>query len=602
MTERTACVRTAFARLSIAVAALLAASVIGPPVARAGDLHVHAGQLPDGTATTVGPWSGLSMNAPGGIGTFGAALGHVGQGTSTTATLVPPADLSIATATILRTFEAPVSADHSQPQIQSTWELRGYPYTGISGQGGYLGDSGAGTVTVSAPSSLSIRLACVNFDGVAGSCPGATYGVQRLDLVLHDDDAPAVSGGLSGPLVDAAGWQTGASAALRVVASDVGSGVYRAFIREGSRTWYAAADPASIRCRDAVPANATAYDFVPSALTLVPCSTAATQYDPTFDLTALGDGAHTVALGIEDAGGNERTVLTGQSLRINAPGGSLPDPGTACAGGAYDESGVCQAIGGGGGGGDTGGAGSVTPVPSPPAPASSTLLPVAPTAAPVALAAADAGNGERATASAQLTLRAGGSPRTRMTVGYGRAVTLTGTLTTRSGRPIAGATIGVAVIRAGTTTRAAGLVTDAAGTFTTVLPAGPSRTVRFGYRAFPEDVEDADSASIELSVRARARLSTTPRRLRNGSAVTLRGRVSGAPRRSRKLLELQVRQGTRWLTFATTRLRSGRFTYRYRFTRTQATTRYVFRVVVPADGGWPYATGASNHVAVTVRP
>jgi hypothetical protein len=65
---------------------------------------------------------------------------------------------------------------------------------------------------------------------------------------------------------------------------------------------------------------------------------------------------------------------------------------------------------------------------------------------------------------------------------------------------------------------------------------------------------------------------------------------------------MQVWQDRRWLTFATTRLHAGRFGYRYRFTRTTRTTRYVFRTVVRTDAGWPYETGSSNHVSVEVRP
>jgi hypothetical protein len=181
-------------------------------------------------------------------------------------------------------------------------------------------------------------------------------------------------------------------------------------------------------------------------------------------------------------------------------------------------------------------------------------------------------------------------------------VTVTGSLLTRGGQPISGATIDVAVARAGTTKRSPALVTDRAGAFSIVLPAGASRTVRFGYRAFAGDADDADAVALDLSVRTRARIAATPRRLRNGSAVAFRGTVAGAPARSRKVLELQVRQGARWMTFATLRLRSGRFAYRYRFTRTRQTTRYVFRAMVPGDSGWPYASGASNHVAVSVRP
>jgi hypothetical protein len=602
MTERTARARRASACLVLAVVAVVSAA--GPADAAVGDLHVHAGRLPDGTATTVGPWTGLTTNAPGGTGTFGIGYDAVGQGYTATARLVSTPSLPIVSATIDRSYATPVSAHHSQPQITSSWENRGWPYGGHSSSGGFVGEAGNGVVTATTPGELAMTLSCVAFDGVPGQCESSFYRIARLDLALHDSDPPTVTGSMTGTLVTDSGWQTGSTGSVRVTAADTGAGVYRAFIREGSMTWYALADADGVRCRDAIPGNATAYDFVPSATSLVPCPTTATQFDPSFDLTTLGDGTHTVSFGIEDAGGNERTVLANRSLRINAPGGSLPDPGMPCTGGVHDAAGVCQPTAGAGGGGGTGGAGGVTPVePIRGGSATPTTTPPAPVGV-VAPPFVDgpAGNGERATAAAQLAIRVGGTPRTKLTVAYGRSVTVTGSLLTRSGQPIAGATIDVTIARAGTSARGPELVTDRAGAFSLMLPAGASRTVRFGYRAFAGDAQDADSASLELSVRTRARLTATPRRLRNGSAVTFRGRVSGAPARSRKLLELQVRQGARWLTFATLRLTSGRFTYRYRFTRTRQTTRYVFRAIVPGDAGWPYASGASNHVAVSVHP
>ena len=161
-----------------------------------------------------------------------------------------------------------------------------------------------------------------------GSCTGGVnYFIQRLDLTLNDAEGPTIDGTMSGELLDAT-WKTSATGEVRFTAADVGSGVYRAWMREGSVTHYASVDPSSLRCRDAYTANADAYDFVPSALSLVPCRIARTDYAPAFNLPAIGDGVHTgVSFGIEDAGGNERTVLTNRTVRINAPGGVLPDPG-----------------------------------------------------------------------------------------------------------------------------------------------------------------------------------------------------------------------------------------------------------------------------------
>lgn len=604
MTEATARRRR---RLTCAGAALAAALALTPASAAAavGDLTVHSGALPDGSPATVGPWVGLTSNAPGGTGAYGVTMGNVGEGWSQTATLSPPAHLTFRSATVAWRANLPVSGNHSQPQAQTTWVNRGWPYA-PGPYGGYGGDVADGTSTATNPGALSIRLACVRFDEVTGTCgSGGGFWIERAELVLHDDDAPAVTGTITGPLLDGA-WQTAPTASVTVTASDLGSGVYRAFLRTAGQTFHALVDPAATRCRDARPTNASPYDFVPSALTLVPCATASTTYTPTFDLTALGDGVHLVSVGIEDAGGNERTVLTNRTVRINTPGGALGDPGAPCAGGTYDVAGTCQAVagGGGGGGGGAGGAGGVVPAPVREASGGGGAAP-APAPEPVARAVPDGprANGENATTAASLSVRAGDASGRRVVVPYGRPVTVSGRLTGRGGTPIAGARVELtALARGGGWTALPGVVTGEDGTFRATLAPGPSRTVRFAYRAFAGDTDHADTAELEVAVRSAVRLRAIPRALRNGEAMRFRGRVAGAPAGSRKVVEMQVFQEGRWLTFGTTRLRHGRFTYRYRFTRTVRPTRYPFRAVVRTDAGWPYETGASATVAVEVRP
>jgi hypothetical protein len=600
MTPATARRRRGLACAGVALAVLLAPAP-SPAAADVGDLTVHSGALPDGTPVTVGPWVGLNHNAPGGAGAYGVVMPPAAEGWVQTATLSPPANLTFRSATVTWRTELPVSGDHSQPQAETTWVHRGWPYT-PSPYGGYNGDSAAGTSTAADPSHLAIRVACVGFDSVAGSCgAGGSFVIERGELVLHDDDAPLVTGTITGPLLDGT-WQTSPAASITVTASDLGSGVYRAFLRTAGQTFHTLVDPAATRCRDARPTNGSPYDFVPSALTLVPCATAPTTYTPTFDLTALGDGVHLVSVGIEDAGGNERTVLTNRTLRINAPGGALGDPGTPCAGGAYDVTGACQA---GGGGGGAGGAGDVTPAPVRGGGPSGGAAPPAPAPQPPAQPVSDGprANGQNASTAASLTVRAGASSGRRVVVPYGRPATVTGRLTGRGGTPIAGAEIELSALARGRAWASLpGVVTGADGTFRATIPSGPSRTVRFAYRAFAGDADHADTAELEMAVRSAVRMRATPRALRNGAAVRFRGRVAGAPAGSRKVVEMQVFQEGRWLTFGTTRLRHGRFAYRYRFTRTVRHTRYPFRAIVRSDGGWPYETGASRTVTVGVRP
>ncbi|WP_259312648.1 hypothetical protein [Capillimicrobium parvum] len=579
----------------------------GEARAATGDLHVHSGALPDGQPTVVGPWAGLTSNTPGGTGTYGLNAGPVGEGYAATSSLTPPSNLAFAKAAAYRSYTAPPSSNHSQPQVSTTWENAGWPYTGGSGGGGFIGDAATGPVSINTPSSLSTRIACVAFDGVPGSCTGGvSYLIQRLDLTLNDAEGPTISGPMSGELLDGT-WKTSATGEVRFTAADVGSGVYRAWMREGSITHYASVDPSSLRCRDAYTANADPYDFVPSALSLVPCRTASTDYAPAFNLPAIGDGVHAgVSFGLEDAGGNERTVLTNRTLRINAPGGGLPDAGTAGPGGciwAADGT-TCTASGGGGGGGGggAGAAGGVTPIGSSPL-ARVTVTPETPPAAPPALRAC---NGERCSSTARITVKAGMPGSQTIAVRYGGHAHVVGRLEAPDGAPIAGATVDVVAVSdrdgARAATRAAAR-TDATGQFVYDAPAGLSGAIAFSYRMHLDSADEAARYEVRVRMTAGVRLSVDPTRTLNKHAVTFTGRILGSPPRHRKVVELQARSEGRWVTFATARSDgTGRYRYRYRFERTFSRQTYGFRAVVRNETGWPFLTGFSNRVYVTVAP
>jgi hypothetical protein len=68
------------------------------------------------------------------------------------------------------------------------------------------------------------------------------------------------------------------------------------------------------------------------------------------------------------------------------------------------------------------------------------------------------------------------------------------------------------------------------------------------------------------------------------------------------VVELQAKRETGWQTFGTTRARrSGRFRFRYQFSRTTGVQRYRLRARVPSQAGYPYAPGSSRPIKVTVR-
>ena len=187
---------------------------------------------------------------------------------------------------------------------------------------------------------------------------------------------------------------------------------------------------------------------------------------------------------------------------------------------------------------------------------------------------------------------------------YGKQVLITGELRAPSGKPISGARLwvmqqdkmlGAKMVPAGE------VVTDSAGKFRYVTTAVRSRTVRFGYRTHLESAEFSQTTDISLGVIAKIGLASSRKSVRNGQSVTFNGRVAGAPATARKVVELQVKKGSTWMTFRSTRLRNGRFSEKYRFTRTRGRTTYVFRARVRQEAGFPFLTGVSPQAKVTVR-
>ncbi len=87
-----------------------------------------------------------------------------------------------------------------------------------------------------------------------------------------------------------------------------------------------------------------------------------------------------------------------------------------------------------------------------------------------------------------------------------------------------------------------------------------------------------------------------------GQTVRFRGRVRGGyiPRRG-KLMEVQAYFRGRWRTISTTRARrNGAWSFGYTFGATVGRVAYRFRALVPDESGYPFETGASRPVRVTV--
>jgi hypothetical protein len=203
-------------------------------------------------------------------------------------------------------------------------------------------------------------------------------------------------------------------------------------------------------------------------------------------------------------------------------------------------------------------------------------------------------NGRRRTALARTATASFGSP-----------VQVRGRLTVPGGNALPSADIDVLErtalpdqpwIRAGLTR------TDARGRFAYKVLPGPSRTVLFRYSG--TQVIRAQTAAVQIRIRAATSLRVNRRAVVNGEDVVFRGRVRGGPIPSvGKLVQLQAYSRGGWRTFATprARARSHRWSYRYRFTATRGTVQYRFRAVVPAEGGFPFVRGGSRSVNVIVR-
>jgi protocatechuate 3,4-dioxygenase beta subunit len=188
---------------------------------------------------------------------------------------------------------------------------------------------------------------------------------------------------------------------------------------------------------------------------------------------------------------------------------------------------------------------------------------------------------------------------------FGRTIPLSGRLTMPGGNPLAGADIEVwqQVKLGGAQWRRISQVrTTRTGRFRYKALKGPSRTLRFRYPGTA--TIRARSTVVDLRVRAVTSMRVNRNRVVNGEEVRFHGRVRGRQSaEAGKLVYLQVFTRGRWSTFATPRANrsNGGWSYAYRFTGTRGRVRYRFRALLPREASFPYETGSSHSVFVTVR-
>ncbi len=398
-------------------------------------------------------------------------------------------------------------------------------------------------------SSVVLSLTC----GASGSCPGNAPGgivkLHRADFRLTDATAPTFSGAPTGPLAQAGGTVAGVAAATLPV-SDVGGGLLEATLNvDGQRVAGGPIDANGGACR-------APYTRA------VPCKL---QASPTlsFDTRKVADGTHDVQLVVTDVAGNTTTFpAAGQpplKVRVaNAAAGPTrtPEAGT-------------------------------------------------PPASCVRTPSTDA---ERLTAAARW-IAARGRGRRVLTTKFGRRVTILGRLTTRSGSPVAGADLCVLVQteKAGAHSAFNGMTkTDSDGRYRVDVPAGPSRTIRIVRRTGDASVTTAVVIRVRAPVTARARRRASGRTsraitLRDGTPMRIVGRIGGEPRAG-VLVNIQARDGRRWRAFDDVRTRAdGTFSFRYTFKRGSGVRHFSVRARVARQSSYPFATGVSPVVRVTVK-
>jgi hypothetical protein len=184
----------------------------------------------------------------------------------------------------------------------------------------------------------------------------------------------------------------------------------------------------------------------------------------------------------------------------------------------------------------------------------------------------------------------------------GKRALIRGRLTSASGAPIAGALIcaKTRVKHRGSRFKfARAAVTDSAGRFALRLPRGPSREVIIGYRVGAVEID----RRLRLLARPHPRLHVRPHRLLNGRGITMRGRIPGPFSRHRiVVLQGQNPGERRWITFEKARTdASGKFRAHYTFLRvTSGIARFRIRALVPAQNGYPFASGRSSARTVVV--
>lgn len=448
----------------------------------------------------------------------------------------------------------------------------------------------ANQVTVPA-SNLGGSHLYINASCSSGSCPSnagdgrghaVVVYVYAADISLEQDSFPTVSE-VSGELATAE--SVSGTAALDFQAADSGSGIFREIVSIDGQVVESPVVDETGHCQEVlVPA-----EDQPAFLSAQPCPASASGR-VSIDTTKLSNGPHRLLVEVTDAAGNSTTVL---ERTIDVANATNPQPPSGA--GQQNQS----------PGQEDGPNTGTTP--------NTAAQQTGPTTGPAAGAAPGA-NGTDPSTHATIAAKwarsrdaqVGGAGRLQLTGSLGVPETITGTLTSAAGTPIAHATIAGTVRESyggASQRRLPSIRTDAQGRFVVHLPPqSPSEQIQLSYSPSVDGPAVA-SRGLQLRVRAEVALHVTPSSTSAGQTIRLQGSVKGTPiPPGGKQVVLEARsQGSQWLQFLVVHTsRNGHFAGTHRF-RLPGPVRYWFRAVCPHEADFPFTTGNSRQATVWER-
>lgn len=190
---------------------------------------------------------------------------------------------------------------------------------------------------------------------------------------------------------------------------------------------------------------------------------------------------------------------------------------------------------------------------------------------------------------------------------FGKKAALVGSLLDGSRNPIPNAQVLVTTTEQfGTPGPPKAVTTDARGEYVVRLPNRGTR--RFDVRFAGNERAQPIDQTADIRVRAALDFKISKRSVRSGRPFTLSGRLRsgdmGLPEGG-KIVTIRFLRKRTWIpTFATPPVDSrGRFRYKaYDGLTARRKTKVYFQVTAVRDGSWPFLTGSSRVVALTIKP